>query len=835
MHRQVDRLAPSALGPVRMKRLLLFLLVLAALKGMVPIAWAASPAPPAAPAPAPLAAPALTTSEAKQALEVLNNPAKRAQVADTLEAIIRAENGPSAAPAAAVPRPAAAGGAPANPAAATPATTLTSAQTPAADEKPKVTLNPDSLGAAVVTGVSGSLQQVLARAALATHSVRSLPLLWGWMVVMATNPLAHALLQAAVWRVAVAMSCGLLAEWMIRYLLGRPVRALERAPEAASVPEREAEDQDEAQDEAETSDETMPPHPRRRIAAAILLRRLPLVFVRFLLDLLPVIGFAVAGHIVAASGLGGSDQTRLIIVAMVDAYAITVGVMAFARMLLSPERHRLRLLHVSDATAAWATRWIRRLTVVAVFGYAIAEVGLALGMSQPAHDGLLKIAGWINHVFLAVMVIQKRRAVRNWLRAPAGETGSVARLRNALAPVWHWIALFFIAAIWIAWAVEIPNGYTKILRFFLTIVLVMVLARLALIVVLGTLERMGRVNPEIAGRYPGLESRLAFYHPLVQGTARAIVYIATGVALLELWGVPLFGWFAASLLGRKLAAGIGTLAVTFIVAVLVWEAVNAAVQAHLARLTREQQVARSARLRTLLPLLRTALLVAIVVIAGLTVLSQIGIDIGPLLAGAGIIGVAIGFGSQKLVQDLITGIFLLLENAMQVGDLVTVSGLSGTVENLSVRTIRLRASDGSVHIIPFSAVTSVTNTNRGLGNAAVSVAVSYHEDTDHVGDVLKDIAAEMRKEPDFASKMLSDLQLWGVDKIDGASATLLGQIVCTDAGRWPVQREFNRRVKRRFQELGIGIYNPAQTVVVPLAPGVPTRPALSEPHPAAAK
>jgi hypothetical protein len=139
-------------------------------------------------------------------------------------------------------------------------------------------------------------------------------------------------------------------------------------------------------------------------------------------------------------------------------------------------------------------------------------------------------------------------------------------------------------------------------------------------------------------------------------------------------------------------------------------------------------------------LLRTTLLVIILIVTGLVALSEVGVNIGPLLAGAGIIGVAIGFGSQKLVQDLITGIFLLLENAMQVGDNVTVSGLSGTVENLSIRTIRLRAADGSVHLIPFSSVTSVTNVNRGLGNAAVSVAVAYNENTDRVGEVLQEIA-----------------------------------------------------------------------------------------------
>src|SRR6202000_839406 len=169
----------------------------------------------------------------------------------------------------------------------------------------------------------------------------------------------------------------------------------------------------------------------------------------------------------------------------------------------------------------------------------------------------------------------------------------------------------------------------------------------------------------------------------------------------------------------------------------------------LARFAREGAYARAARLRTLLPMLRTALIVTILTIAGLTALSAVGVNIAPLLAGAGIVGIAVGFGSQKLVQDVVTGVFLLLENAMQVGDFVTVSGLSGVVEDLSIRTIRLRAGEGSIHIIPFSSVISVTNTNRGIGNAAVSVNVDYTEDTDRVSAVLKEIAAEIRKDPKF--------------------------------------------------------------------------------------
>ncbi|MEO8714743.1 MAG: mechanosensitive ion channel domain-containing protein [Acetobacteraceae bacterium] len=768
------------------------------------LVWAAPAraAAPAVPAPAPISA-----AQARQALDVLSDPARRAQIITTLEAIARASPPPAA------PAPAAAAAAP----------------VPA--KAPAVQLNPDSLGAAVVTGAGGFVASLWDRAAMATRTVQSLPLLWGWIVVIATNPLAYGILRQAAWRVAVAFAIGIAAEMALRWLLRRPVAVLEmRAPGRKDAPHPgPAEDHENGEARAELG-ETEPPRQRRRGAAALtLLRRLPLVFARLLLDVLPVVVFAIAGHIVAASTLGGNEQSRLVILAMVDAYAISAGVMTLARMMLSPDGRRLRLLAVSDETALWATRWIRRLVGVAVFGYAIAEVGLALGMSQPAHDGLLKIAGLIDHVFLAVMVVQSRRTVKNRLRAPAGATGALARVRNAFAPIWHWIALFFIVALWVAWAIEVPNGYTLILRFFATIVVIMAGARLVLIVLLGLLERAGRVDPGVAQRYPGLETRLALYHPFVQGLARAVVYAGALVLILAMWGVPVFAWFAGSVLGLRLAAGLGTLALTLVLAVVVWEVANGAIQAHLARLTRDQQVARSARLRTLLPLLRSALLVAIVVVAGLTALSEIGINIAPLLAGAGIVGVAIGFGSQKLVQDLITGIFLLLENAMQVGDWVTVSGLSGTVEALSVRTIRLRATDGSVHIIPFSSVTSVTNTNRGIGNASVNVTVSYGEDTDRVSDILKDIVAGMRADPDFGPRILSDFQLWGVDKLDGAGATILGQIVCTDSGRLPVQREFNRRLKKRFEEESVEIYNPARTVVVPQRP---PGPALAQPEPA---
>jgi small-conductance mechanosensitive channel len=266
-----------------------------------------------------------------------------------------------------------------------------------------------------------------------------------------------------------------------------------------------------------------------------------------------------------------------------------------------------------------------------------------------------------------------------------------------------------------------------------------------------------------------------------------------------------------------------TIGIAAVAAAAIWEASNALLDRQLNVLTREGHYARAARLRTFQPMLRTALLCVIVTVVGLTALSEIGVNVAPLLAGAGIVGIAIGFGSQKLVQDLITGLFLLLENTVQVGDNVSVSGLTGTVENVSIRTIRLRAGDGSVHIVPFSAVTTITNSSRGAGNAAVSVNVAYREDTDRAGQILKDIVAEMRGEEEYHRLIRGDLELWGVDKVDGSMASIVGQIRCTDGGRWPVQREFNRRMKRRFQECGIEIVPASQIVLMQIpAPAEPS-------------
>ena len=214
-------------------------------------------------------------------------------------------------------------------------------------------------------------------------------------------------------------------------------------------------------------------------------------------------------------------------------------------------------------------------------------------------------------------------------------------------------------------------------------------------------------------------------------------------------------------------------------------------------------------------LLIASLAITVVVVAGLMVLSEIGVNIAPLLAGAGIVGVAIGFGSQKLVQDVITGVFLLLENTMQVGDVVKVGDQSGLVESLSVRTIRLRTEDGSVVVIPFSAVTTVINMTRDYSRAVISVNVSADEDVDGVIGTMREIVCEMREEDAWSAIILDELEVLGLDRFTDTALQIKCRIMCTPFGRWSVGREFNRRLKLRFQMVGIATQFSALKLVLP--------------------
>jgi small conductance mechanosensitive channel len=294
---------------------------------------------------------------------------------------------------------------------------------------------------------------------------------------------------------------------------------------------------------------------------------------------------------------------------------------------------------------------------------------------------------------------------------------------------------------------------------------------------------------------------------------RGAVTLVTVVALAQSWGVDILGLFATEA-GRRVIGSAISIGVVLVAALVVWELVHGAVERYLSATDADgNAVARSGRARTLLPLVRNAVFLVLLAMVTLIVLSELGVNIAPLLAGAGVVGIAIGFGSQKLVQDIITGAFILFEDTIAVGDVVKLGGdHAGAVEAISIRAIRLRDAQGSVHTIPFSAVSTVVNLTKGFNYAVFDVGVAYREDTDRVAEAITAVGAEMRAEPKWAAAMVEPLEVLGVERFDDSAVVMRARVKTNPSDKWSVAREFNRRLKKRFDELGIDIPFPQTTV-----------------------
>jgi small-conductance mechanosensitive channel len=736
----------------------------------------------APPAPAANSAAALSPDEAKRALETLQDDKKRAQMIDTLRAIANV-SGP---------------------------------QQPAPEPKSPIPLAADGLGAQLMLTVSEEIGEISRDVADMARTLTHFPAFYYWIVRTANDPAAYNLLIEIAWKLALVFGCAFCAEWVMFRLIRRPVAFLEgRMPQTARLPVQVLPIADPP---SSVADVTPAPelHMRRHSLARAwqIMLRLPLVLGRFLLELLPVLVFVGVATALLGTEIGEPATVRLVILAVVNAYACSRGLICVVRVLAGP----FGLFPVKAETAAYIEIWARRIVGVGVSGIAFANVALLLGLHRAGYAALLRMVMLVVHLFIVVIILQCRRQVAEAIRAPADRQGIAARLRNRIAGGWHYLAIALDLALWAVWALNIRNGYSLLLQYFVGTIAVALITRVAIMLTLGLIDRGFRIKPEILQRFPGLEIRANRYLPLLRKIVSGVIAFIGLVAVLEVWGVDAIVWFYGGQIGSRLISAVVTIGLAVFIAAAIWEASNALLDRQINTLSRDGHYARAARLRTFQPMLRTALLCVIATVVGLTALSEIGVNVAPLLAGAGIVGIAIGFGSQKLVQDLITGLFLLLENTVQVGDSVSVSGLSGVVENVSIRTIRLRAGDGAVHIVPFSAVTTITNASRGAGNASVSVNVAYKEDTDRAGQILKDIVDEMRREVEFRSLIRGDLELWGIDKVDGAMVSIVGQIRCTEAGRWPVQREFNRRMKQRFQHHGIEVASATQTILMHIAP-----------------
>jgi len=302
-------------------------------------------------------------------------------------------------------------------------------------------------------------------------------------------------------------------------------------------------------------------------------------------------------------------------------------------------------------------------------------------------------------------------------------------------------------------------------------------------------------------------SRLSFYASVIKTLVTLLIALGSAFALLTLWNISIDSWLSSQAQLRLMEMLLSSL-VIILVAAIVMETVNVLIEYAF----RQKLNTSQARIDTLLPIARNIAIISLTLMFTLTLLSEMGINVVPLLAGAGVAGIAIGFGAQALVKDIITGFILIVEDHFRVGDVARVGGKIGLVERITVRYVQLRDLAGIVYTVPFGEITTVENLTKEFSFYLMDVGVAYRENTDEVIEHLKSIDEEMREDEKYKENILAPLEVLGVDAFADSAVIIKARIKTKPIKQWEVGREFNRRMKLRFDEYNIEIPFPHQTI-----------------------
>lgn len=327
-----------------------------------------------------------------------------------------------------------------------------------------------------------------------------------------------------------------------------------------------------------------------------------------------------------------------------------------------------------------------------------------------------------------------------------------------------------------------------------------------------------RIAPEGAATNKDRRKRIG---RLTLFVTRLVVFAICVVLILRLWGLDLTG-FTQGPIGRLMITGIR---IAFIVALALAavEIIDIAITGVFTRVAQRASTARrSSQLRTLAPVLVGVANTALIVLASMMTLSQIGVEIGPLLAGAGIVGVAVGFGAQTVVKDFLTGVFLILEDAVSIGDSVKIGGFGGVVEEMSLRTIKLRDFDGTLHIFPYSEAQVIHNQTRSYSYYVIELVISRSSDIGKALELMRSTGEQVRHEPEFKAANVEAVEIAGVDKLSDAGIALKARIRTAPGKQWSVGREYLRRLKIALDEHDVETPVPSLKLAMmdqPLPPG----------------
>nr|WP_290441486.1 mechanosensitive channel protein [Halomonas sp. CnH100-B] len=555
------------------------------------------------------------------------------------------------------------------------------------------------------------------------------------------------------------------------------------------------------------------------------LRLVLCVAIAAVLDVLLVALAYVGGNLIATFAVGETGELSTRASLFLNAFLIIELLKAGVRMLFSSRYEGLRLLPISAKEASYWNRWLARL--IGMVGYGLMVVVplvnfyIAASLGQAVGTLIMLLA----FIYAVGVVLKNRVRLRDNLnQMGARSTLTASRVSLQLfARTWHLFALIYFLMVFVLTLTRPGDALPFVLFATLKTLGAVVVGLLLSAFLTQTIGRRIQLSDDLRRKLPLLEVRLNSYVPNALRVLRTVIVVAVIMVVLDAWGAfDLAAWYASER-GANLVGNLISVAVILVVSLGVWLGLASLIEHKLNPETGHGEP--SARAKTLLSLFRNALAIAMVTITGMIVLSEIGINIGPLIAGAGVLGLAIGFGAQKLVQDVITGVFIQVENAMNTGDVVTVGGITGTAERLSIRSVGIRDLSGTYHIVPFSSVDTVSNYMREYGNHVGEYGIGYNESIDEAIEQLQLAFEDLKASDEHGNKLLADLTVAGVTALADSSVNIRVVIKTTPGDQWAVGRAYNRLVKLRFDAAGIEIPFPHTTLYFGETKGGKTPPA----------
>lgn len=518
----------------------------------------------------------------------------------------------------------------------------------------------------------------------------------------------------------------------------------------------------------------------------------------FIIDIMLLALTLFVGQVLRANLTGGNSTIAFQQSLFLNAFALIEFFKAILRLIFCPRIPDLRPFHIRDETARY---WHLRLSALSsLIGY-----GLLVAVPIISNQVNIQFGALANVVIMLCITLwalylifhNKREIQHNLILLADRSLAFFSLFIRAFALVWHWLASAYFIVLFFFSLFDPGNSLKFMMGASLSSLAILSVSAFISGVLSRWLDKTITLSPQVQRNYPELQKRLNGWLSASMKTARFLVVCTTILLLLSAWGLFDFWHWLNYGAGEKAVDILIRIALILFFSAVGWTLLATIIENRLTSDIHGRPLP-SARTRTLLTLFRNALAVVISTITVMIVLSEIGVNIAPLLAGAGALGLAISFGSQTLVKDIITGIFIQFENGMNTGDLVTIGPLTGTVERMTIRSVGVRQDTGAYHIIPWSSITTFANFVRGIGSVVANYDVDRHEDTDKANQALKDAVAELMEQEEIRGLIIGEPNFAGLVGLTNTAFTLRVTFTTLPLKQWTVRFALDTMVKKHF-------------------------------------